>query len=64
MRRLWIDCQGPDKVAAVSPLIASYPLFTFLIAASLGQDVLTRRLLAGVIAVVAGVIIISVASAY
>jgi drug/metabolite transporter (DMT)-like permease len=52
------------KVIAVSPLIATYPLFTFFIAASLGQDVLTRRLLAGVIAVVGGVIIISVASAY
>ncbi|MDH3379799.1 MAG: DMT family transporter [Gammaproteobacteria bacterium] len=51
------------EVVAVSPLIASYPLFTFLIAVSLGQDVLTRRLLAGVIAVVGGVIIISVASA-
>ena len=48
-------------VVVVSPLIATYPLFTMLIALLLGMDVMSRRLVAGVVLVVAGIVAISLA---
>jgi len=46
-------------VVVVSPLIATYPLFTLVIAVVLRMERLGRRLLAGVVLVVGGVIAIS-----
>ncbi len=43
-------------VVVVSPLIATYPLFTLVIALAIGMEKLTRRLVAGVSLVVGGVI--------
>jgi len=48
-------------VVVVSPLIATYPLFTLLIALLLGMDVMSRRLVAGVALVVGGIVAISLA---
>jgi len=47
----------------VSPLIATYPVFTLIIAVAIGMERLSRRLFAGVALVVAGVVAISVARA-
>jgi len=47
------------NVVVVSPLIATYPLFTLLIALALGMDVMSRRLVAGVVLVVGGIVAIS-----
>lgn len=51
------------SVVVVSPLIATYPVFTLIIAVAIGMERLSRRLLAGVALVVAGVVAISVARA-
>lgn len=48
------------EVVVVSPLIATYPLFTLVIALLLGMERLSTRLVAGVLLVVGGVIAISV----
>jgi transporter family protein len=47
-------------VVVVSPLIATYPLFTLVIALALGMEHMSRRLVAGVALVVSGVIAISI----
>jgi transporter family protein len=46
-------------VVVVSPLIATYPLFTLVLALALGMEHLSRRLIAGVALVVSGVVAIS-----
>jgi drug/metabolite transporter, DME family len=48
-------------VVVVSPLIATYPVFTLIIAVAIGMEQFNRRILAGVALVVAGVIVISLA---
>lgn len=47
------------RVVAVSPIIASYPLFTLLAALALGQERISVKLSLGVMMVVGGVILIS-----
>ena len=47
-------------VTVVAPIVATYPVFTLLVAATLGDERITRYLLGGVALVVAGVGVISV----
>ena len=49
------------NVVVVSPLIATYPLFTLVIALAIGMEQLNARVVAGVVLVVAGVAAISIA---
>ncbi|MCP5156117.1 MAG: DMT family transporter [Ectothiorhodospiraceae bacterium] len=51
------------SVVVVSPLIATYPVFTMVLAFALGMERLTARLLAGVALVVGGVAAISIGMA-
>lgn len=51
---------GTGRVVVVSPIIASYPLFTLLSAVVLGQEGLTAKLSLGVLMVVGGVTLISI----
>jgi len=46
------------SVVVVSPIVATYPLFTLLGGLLIGHEALTRRLLAGTLLVVAGVVLI------
>lgn len=50
------------RVVVVSPLVASYPLFTLFAALLFGEDVITRRLVMGVLLVVGGVVFITLGS--
>ena len=50
------------QVIVVSPILASYPLFTMLTAWLLATERLSRRAIAGVIVTVAGVSLVSLAS--
>jgi drug/metabolite transporter (DMT)-like permease len=51
------------EVVVVSPIIASYPLFTLLTALAFRQEPLSARSAAGVLMVVGGVALISLGSA-
>ena len=46
-------------VTVVAPIVATYPVFTLLAAASLGDERITRYVLGGVALVVVGVVVIS-----
>ena len=50
------------QVVVVSPILASYPLFTMLTAWVLSTERLGRRAVAGVVLAVAGVVMVSIAS--
>ena len=47
------------KVVVVSPIAGTYPVFTMLAAAALGDERITGKVMAGVTLVVAGVVLIS-----
>ena len=47
------------QVVIVSPILASYPLFTMLIAWMIGTEHLRKRVILGVVVVVVGVVLIS-----
>lgn len=47
------------RVVVVSPLVATYPVFTLFVAAAVGDERITAKVLAGVALVVAGVALIS-----
>ena len=49
------------QVVVVAPILASYPLFTMLAAKLIGTERLARRAMAGVVIVVAGVAVVSMA---
>ena len=46
-------------VTVVAPIVASFPVFTLLVAAALGDERITGKVLAGVALVVVGVVVIS-----
>jgi drug/metabolite transporter (DMT)-like permease len=54
---------GVGSVVVVSPLIATYPVFTLVMALALGMEKPSRRLLTGVALVIGGVVAISLARA-
>ena len=47
------------RVVVVSPIAGTYPVFTMLAAAALGDERITGKVMAGVVLVVAGVVLIS-----
>ena len=49
------------EVVVVSPLIATYPVFTLLLAVPLGMEQVSRKLVLGVVLVVGGVIALGIA---
>lgn len=50
------------RVVVVSPIAGTYPVFTMLAAAALGDERITGKVMAGVALVIAGVVIISVSA--
>lgn len=52
---------GSGLVVIVSPVVATYPLFTLFIAVAIGEERFSRRVALGVVLVVGGVILISLA---
>ena len=46
-------------VVVVSPIVATYPVFTLFVAAAVGDERITAKVIAGVALVVAGVVLIS-----
>jgi len=50
-------------VSAASPVIAAYPMFTMLVAIIFRQELVTKRILAGVCMVVVGVVLIGIGAA-
>jgi len=55
---------GLGKVVVVSPVVASYPVFTLLTALLIGQERLSGKLAAGVMLVVGGVAAISLSNSF
>ena len=50
---------GSGPVVVVSPIVAVYPLFTFIFAIALGDEAPTRQMLTGVALAVGGVVLVS-----
>lgn len=46
-------------VTVVAPIVATFPVFTLLVAAALGDERITGKVLAGVVLVVVGVVVVS-----
>ena len=46
-------------VTVVAPIVAAFPVFTLLVAAAVGDERITGKVLAGVALVVVGVVVIS-----
>ncbi|MDE0460030.1 MAG: EamA family transporter [Chromatiales bacterium] len=46
-------------VTVVAPIVATFPVFTLLVAAALGDERITGKVLAGVVLVVVGVAVVS-----
>lgn len=46
-------------VTVVAPIVATFPVFTLLVAAALGDERITRKVLVGVVLVVVGVVVVS-----
>jgi drug/metabolite transporter (DMT)-like permease len=51
------------RVSVASPIISAFPMFTMLVAIIFRQEVVTRRILAGVCLVVVGVVLIGIGAA-
>lgn len=54
------DALGRGSVVIIAPIVAAYPLFTLILTLILRQEILSWRVIAGTLIVVAGVILISI----